>query len=129
MNVQRCDSEIRTRRITGSQNDNSCKEVNTFILANNNQVKAVCTGGEKYTSELPVCVWKANAGFTSLLNADSDRQLPLLTFKLTTNPTYEFDRKSEDINGPISAERFFIKKGVSDDCVLMPQSRGSGQRE
>ncbi len=45
MNVQRCDSEIRTRHITGSQNDNSCKEVNTFILANNNQVKAVCTGG------------------------------------------------------------------------------------
>ncbi|XP_016332561.1 ribonuclease-like 3 [Sinocyclocheilus anshuiensis] len=45
MNVQRCDSEIRTRRITGSQDDNSCKEVNTFILANNKQVKAVCTGG------------------------------------------------------------------------------------
>uniref|UniRef100_A0A8C1VVI5 Ribonuclease like 3 n=1 Tax=Cyprinus carpio TaxID=7962 RepID=A0A8C1VVI5_CYPCA len=39
MNVQRCDSEIRTRCITGSQTDNSCKE------ANNNQVKAVCTGG------------------------------------------------------------------------------------
>ncbi|KAL1261988.1 hypothetical protein QQF64_007253 [Cirrhinus molitorella] len=61
MNVQRCDSEIRTRRITGSQNDNSCKEVNTFILANNKQVKAVCTGGE-------------------------------------------------DINGPISSERFFLKE-------------------
>lgn len=45
MNIQRCDSEIRTRRIMGSQNDNSCKEVNTFILANNKQVKAVCTGG------------------------------------------------------------------------------------
>ncbi len=64
---------------------------------------------QQNTSELPVCVWKANAGFTSLLNADSDRQLPLLTFELTTIPTYELDRKPEDINGPISAERFFIK--------------------
>ncbi len=39
MNVQRCDSEIRTRHITGSQNDNSCKEVNTFILAITTKLK------------------------------------------------------------------------------------------
>lgn len=44
MTVQRCDRVIRDRRITQSQDGNDCKEVNTFIQANSNQVRAVCTG-------------------------------------------------------------------------------------
>ncbi|XP_039538755.1 ribonuclease-like 3 [Pimephales promelas] len=40
MNVQKCDSEMRTRNITGT--DGGCKPVNTFIQANENQLKAVC---------------------------------------------------------------------------------------
>ncbi len=80
-----------------------------FVSIKLNPVNVFYFVKQQNTSELPVCIWKANAGFTSLLNADSNRQLPLLTFELTTIPTYELDRKPEDINGPISAERFFIK--------------------
>ncbi|XP_073710706.1 ribonuclease-like 3 [Misgurnus anguillicaudatus] len=45
MNERICDSEIRKRQITLSDTDNGCKEVNTFIQANGNTVRAVCTGG------------------------------------------------------------------------------------
>ncbi|KAK7141257.1 hypothetical protein R3I93_015422 [Phoxinus phoxinus] len=45
MTEQRCDRVIRERRITQSETSNNCKEVNTFIQANSNEVRAVCTGG------------------------------------------------------------------------------------
>ncbi|XP_067271575.1 ribonuclease-like 3 [Pseudorasbora parva] len=40
MSGQKCTSEIRERNITGT--DNLCKPVNTFIQANENDLKAVC---------------------------------------------------------------------------------------
>ncbi|XP_065126450.2 ribonuclease-like 3 [Paramisgurnus dabryanus] len=44
MNEHICTSVIRSRHIT-KPNTNECKEVNTFIQANGNTVKSVCTGG------------------------------------------------------------------------------------
>lgn len=45
MNERICDREISKRHITKPNTDNGCKEVNTFILANKETVKAICTGG------------------------------------------------------------------------------------
>ncbi|XDV23847.1 hypothetical protein PO909_028231 [Leuciscus waleckii] len=53
MSVQKCDSEIRKRRITGA--DGGCKDVNTFIQANSNDIKVVCdpqTGGTHQSGNL-----------------------------------------------------------------------------
>ncbi|XP_062844993.1 ribonuclease-like 3 [Trichomycterus rosablanca] len=43
MTVKQCTSVISKRGITEG-NTNQCKDVNSFILANDNQVNAVCTG-------------------------------------------------------------------------------------
>ncbi|XP_077081851.1 ribonuclease-like 3 [Siphateles boraxobius] len=43
MSEQKCDSEMRKRGITGTEN--GCKDVNTFIQANSNNIKAVCGRG------------------------------------------------------------------------------------
>ncbi|MFV1287161.1 hypothetical protein QMK81_29900, partial [Klebsiella pneumoniae] len=44
MSVQKCDRAMSIKKITaGTGND--CKEVNTFIQANGNHVRTVCTGG------------------------------------------------------------------------------------
>ncbi|XP_058615792.1 ribonuclease-like 3 [Onychostoma macrolepis] len=40
-----CDKEIKNRQITASGTANGCKDVNTFVNANKNQIKAVCSGG------------------------------------------------------------------------------------
>uniref|UniRef100_A0A671LWZ8 Ribonuclease like 2 n=1 Tax=Sinocyclocheilus anshuiensis TaxID=1608454 RepID=A0A671LWZ8_9TELE len=40
-----CDREIRNRKITVSESANGCKEVNTFIQANTNNIKTVCGDG------------------------------------------------------------------------------------
>lgn len=45
MNEHICDREISKRHITQPNTDNGCKEVNTFIQANKDTVRAVCTGG------------------------------------------------------------------------------------
>lgn len=67
MSVQKCDSEILNREITtGPGND--CKEVNTFIQANKNNVKAVC--GKAGTPEKNL--FKSNQPF------------PVITCKLTS---------------------------------------------
>nr|A5HAK0.2 RecName: Full=Ribonuclease-like 3; Short=RNase ZF-3; Short=RNase-like 3; Short=ZF-RNase-3; AltName: Full=Dr-RNase 1; Contains: RecName: Full=N-terminal peptide; Contains: RecName: Full=LF-ZF3; Flags: Precursor [Danio rerio] len=42
---QTCDRVMRQRRITRFPTGNDCKEVNTFIQANGNHVRTVCTGG------------------------------------------------------------------------------------
>ncbi|XP_017569346.1 ribonuclease-like 3 [Pygocentrus nattereri] len=44
MNTGLCDSVIRTRKITAGITNN-CKEINTFILATHEQVRAVCQEG------------------------------------------------------------------------------------
>ena len=41
MSVNRCDQVIEERQITETDS-NLCKDTNTFILANNNDVRAVC---------------------------------------------------------------------------------------
>ncbi|XP_026054662.1 ribonuclease-like 3 [Carassius auratus] len=40
-----CDREIRNRGITASGTENDCKEVNTFIQANKNNINVVCGKG------------------------------------------------------------------------------------
>lgn len=45
MNEHICDREIYKRHITKNDTSNECKEVNTFIQANKDTVRAVCTGG------------------------------------------------------------------------------------
>ncbi|XP_073699515.1 ribonuclease-like 3 [Garra rufa] len=40
-----CDKEIRKRDITDSGTANGCKEVNTFIKANSNNIRVVCGNG------------------------------------------------------------------------------------
>ncbi|XP_035525528.1 ribonuclease-like 3 [Morone saxatilis] len=48
MSADRCDDEIRTRRISKT-NSNECKETNTFIQATTNLVRAICErAGEPY---------------------------------------------------------------------------------
>ncbi len=42
---QDCDKEIRDRRITAAGTANVCKDVNTFINAKKNYIKAVCGRG------------------------------------------------------------------------------------
>ncbi len=42
---QDCDKEIRNRHITAAGTANGCKEVNTFVQANTNEIKAVCGRG------------------------------------------------------------------------------------
>lgn len=42
---QDCDKEIRNRRITASGTANGCKDVNTFINANKNDINNVCGRG------------------------------------------------------------------------------------
>ncbi|XP_051731576.1 ribonuclease-like 3 [Ctenopharyngodon idella] len=68
MNEQKCTSEIRNKKITGT--DNSCKDVNTFIKANSDNIKAVCgkagtpQGGNLFKSNqpFPVIICKLKSG-------------------------------------------------------------------
>ncbi len=83
MNIQRCDSEIRTRRIMGSQNDNSCKEVNTFILANNKQVKSVCTGGGTPVPSKKRLVYEQQAISCSYMYINQRRETPQMWIQRT----------------------------------------------
>ncbi|XP_053086290.1 ribonuclease-like 3 [Pangasianodon hypophthalmus] len=56
MTERKCTSEIYKRKITDG-NTNNCKEVNTFIKANSNLVKAVCGKATRnYTSGQPFTV-------------------------------------------------------------------------
>ncbi|XP_043078947.1 ribonuclease like 2 [Puntigrus tetrazona] len=45
VSVQDCDNEIRKRDITAAGTENGCKEANTFIQANKNDINAVCGNG------------------------------------------------------------------------------------
>ncbi|XP_042605618.1 ribonuclease-like 3 [Cyprinus carpio] len=45
VNEHACDREIRKRDITAPGTANGCKEVNTFIQANKNDIKVVCGKG------------------------------------------------------------------------------------
>ncbi|XP_057205092.1 ribonuclease-like 3 [Triplophysa rosa] len=45
VNLLRYCPPLSKRHITQPNTDNGCKEVNTFILANKDTVRAVCTGG------------------------------------------------------------------------------------
>uniref|UniRef100_A0A4W5NCV7 Ribonuclease A-domain domain-containing protein n=1 Tax=Hucho hucho TaxID=62062 RepID=A0A4W5NCV7_9TELE len=48
MTTQKCENQMRILNLNGP--DGKCKVKNTFILANPNQVKAICTGGGTRTS-------------------------------------------------------------------------------
>ncbi len=64
---QDCDKEIRKRDITAAGTANGCKDVNTFVQANTNDIKAVCgRGGTPHGNNL----FKSNQPF------------PLVTCKL-----------------------------------------------
>lgn len=46
MSVKKCDAEIKSKQIYNV--DNSCKDANTFILSDDEQVKAICNGQGRY---------------------------------------------------------------------------------
>uniref|UniRef100_I3KXZ0 Ribonuclease A-domain domain-containing protein n=1 Tax=Oreochromis niloticus TaxID=8128 RepID=I3KXZ0_ORENI len=51
MNVEKCDEEIRNKKIYKKKG--ICKKTNTFILSNDEQVKAICNGrGSPYNTSL-----------------------------------------------------------------------------
>ncbi|XP_076848947.1 ribonuclease-like 3 [Brachyhypopomus gauderio] len=68
MHTGLCDSVIRDRHITERPDNNNCKEINTFIQATSQHVRAVCTGqpqgGDFFTSTqtFPVITCKLNSG-------------------------------------------------------------------
>ncbi|KAK7126510.1 hypothetical protein R3I94_017861 [Phoxinus phoxinus] len=45
MTVQKCDSEILAREIALPQTSDGCRDRNAFIVANSNDVKAICGAG------------------------------------------------------------------------------------
>ncbi|KAL1251678.1 hypothetical protein QQF64_019474 [Cirrhinus molitorella] len=65
-----CDKEIRKRDITASGTEHGCKEVNTFIQANKNNIKVVCGKGGtpqgrnlfKSNQPFPVVICKLQSG-------------------------------------------------------------------
>ncbi|KAI4896981.1 hypothetical protein NFI96_002573 [Prochilodus magdalenae] len=69
MNTQKCDSEIAKRKITHGDSNN-CKPVNTFIVAEKKQIRAVCQkggkpkGGNLYesTKPFPVVICRLKSG-------------------------------------------------------------------
>ncbi|KAI2645508.1 Ribonuclease-like 3 [Labeo rohita] len=66
-----CDKEIRKRGITASGTANGCKDINTFLPANKNNIKVVCgrnggtpQGGNLFKSNhpFPVVTCKLQSG-------------------------------------------------------------------
>uniref|UniRef100_A0A3P8RH09 Ribonuclease A-domain domain-containing protein n=1 Tax=Astatotilapia calliptera TaxID=8154 RepID=A0A3P8RH09_ASTCA len=46
MSVKKCDTEMKKKKIYADRN--KCKDVNTFILSDYKQVKAICNGQGRY---------------------------------------------------------------------------------
>nr|ASJ82168.1 ribonuclease [Cyprinus carpio] len=72
MNEHRCDDEIKNKKITYTGPEMRCKKKNTFIQANEAEIKAVCGAGGKLQSGN---LFKSNQPFPvitcDLLNPDT----------------------------------------------------------
>uniref|UniRef100_A0A3P9D424 Ribonuclease A-domain domain-containing protein n=1 Tax=Maylandia zebra TaxID=106582 RepID=A0A3P9D424_9CICH len=97
MSVKKCDTEMKKKKIYADRN--KCKDVNTFILSDYKQVKAICNGQGRYdqtngttksnnAARKPKCQYKGTLLTNRIVVVKCEGKLPVqLIFQSFLPPT------------------------------------------